>query len=47
VVGRSWELLPYQLALLLASLVMGYSLILWLPVVADWWAGHGRRAATA
>jgi hypothetical protein len=47
VVGRSWELLPYQLALLLASLVMGYSLVLWLPVVADWWAGHGRRAATA
>jgi len=46
VVGRSWELLPYQLALLLASLVMGYSLVLWLPVVADRWAGYGRREAT-
>jgi anti-sigma factor RsiW len=46
-VGRSWELLPYQLALLLVSLLIGYSLVLLLQAGTDYWVGRGRGSTVA
>jgi hypothetical protein len=37
-VANSRDLLPYQLALLLASLIIGYSLTVWLQQLTDWLA---------
>jgi hypothetical protein len=36
-VGRGWELLPYQLALLLVSLAAGYSLAAFIQIAAAHW----------